>query len=512
MMWYGTATGQPEVVYARTNAGSWEVYRYPQSVLPHGAIHLGSDGVVRIALTTRSGTTTSTGTTYLLTSRPGVQPELEALAPVTGASDTARPRPMVHYSGPGRPELYVNGIGYHQTYDSQYTNDVWLQMNALSVWNTNPLIEEAFDTPNGDPMFLSTSGRILQSHACVPSCGTRVCGSDGCGGSCGQCGANNSCTPGGSCVPYRVEETPSSAGPMVVGDDIWLVQTSTGTYRRGGVGGWNDPEPYPITGSGYTRQQGNEIWAATNIGTWHFDGTNWQNWPSPIEYSSTFSVFTIDRNNLPHLFRQFIDTVYERIDHKAFNGTTWGSYATLQQEYHARPRDAWFESNNGIVMHWEFGQYDVYTGTVVWSPRLWRNYAPVPWPPYTVHFMFLDKYDRLNVIATSGSGVDWYRRHLDTQTWELLQDDFLPAYTVNGGAGRVRTFDIGPDGLLYVYMSYDPTAPTTTFTGGTHVFDIETGQKRYASYFYHRTSGVFAMGCPSAHYFYSQSGVASHLW
>jgi hypothetical protein len=34
---------------------------------------------------------------------------------------------------------------------------------------------------------------------CTPSCGDRTCGDDGCGGSCGACGANQACQ-GGSCV------------------------------------------------------------------------------------------------------------------------------------------------------------------------------------------------------------------------------------------------------------------------------------------------------------------------
>jgi hypothetical protein len=37
---------------------------------------------------------------------------------------------------------------------------------------------------------------------CIPSCGTKVCGDDGCGGSCGQCDALNFevCSPAGKCV------------------------------------------------------------------------------------------------------------------------------------------------------------------------------------------------------------------------------------------------------------------------------------------------------------------------
>ena len=36
---------------------------------------------------------------------------------------------------------------------------------------------------------------------CAPQCGGKQCGSDGCGGSCGQCGPGASCTPTGLCKP-----------------------------------------------------------------------------------------------------------------------------------------------------------------------------------------------------------------------------------------------------------------------------------------------------------------------
>lgn len=37
--------------------------------------------------------------------------------------------------------------------------------------------------------------------ACIPACNGKACGSDGCGGTCGACAANATCTPSGTCVP-----------------------------------------------------------------------------------------------------------------------------------------------------------------------------------------------------------------------------------------------------------------------------------------------------------------------
>jgi hypothetical protein len=46
---------------------------------------------------------------------------------------------------------------------------------------------------------------------CVPSCGARACGDDGCGGSCGTCGANEACSAQGTCDPTGGHTTPPPA-------------------------------------------------------------------------------------------------------------------------------------------------------------------------------------------------------------------------------------------------------------------------------------------------------------
>jgi hypothetical protein len=42
---------------------------------------------------------------------------------------------------------------------------------------------------------------------CTPRCGRKVCGDDGCGGSCGSCAAGQFCASGTCCTPDPVEET-----------------------------------------------------------------------------------------------------------------------------------------------------------------------------------------------------------------------------------------------------------------------------------------------------------------
>jgi len=42
-----------------------------------------------------------------------------------------------------------------------------------------------------------------QVCACKPQCTAKQCGGDGCGGTCGQCGANEQCDANSQCVPTR---------------------------------------------------------------------------------------------------------------------------------------------------------------------------------------------------------------------------------------------------------------------------------------------------------------------
>jgi hypothetical protein len=49
------------------------------------------------------------------------------------------------------------------------------------------------------------------SNSCTPSCGSKVCGSDGCGGTCGTCATGTSCSTAGQCVSNGTPATCSHA-------------------------------------------------------------------------------------------------------------------------------------------------------------------------------------------------------------------------------------------------------------------------------------------------------------
>src|SRR5688572_24047122 len=69
-----------------------------------------------------------------------------------------------------------------------------------------PTMPPGAPLPEDERALLATYLDMLESLPCLPSCGTRVCGDDGCGGSCGTCRGtlvcntregrcSNTCTP-----------------------------------------------------------------------------------------------------------------------------------------------------------------------------------------------------------------------------------------------------------------------------------------------------------------------------
>ncbi len=54
--------------------------------------------------------------------------------------------------------------------------------------------------------------------SCTPSCSSKQCGSDGCGGSCGSCASGQSCDAGGQCVSSTPSCTPACSGKQCGSD------------------------------------------------------------------------------------------------------------------------------------------------------------------------------------------------------------------------------------------------------------------------------------------------------
>jgi hypothetical protein len=76
-----------------------------------------------------------------------------------------------------------------------------------------PTMPPGAPLPEEERALLGAYLDMLDALPCVPSCGARACGDDGCGGSCGSCGASERCAADGSCACL-----PSCDG-RVCGDD-----------------------------------------------------------------------------------------------------------------------------------------------------------------------------------------------------------------------------------------------------------------------------------------------------
>jgi MYXO-CTERM domain-containing protein len=73
--------------------------------------------------------------------------------------------------------------------------------------------------------------------SCTPSCGTNVCGDNGCGGSCGSCGANEECQAG-QCVPTAGPDAGTgSDGGLAEDADLPATDAATSLADGGDVPG-----------------------------------------------------------------------------------------------------------------------------------------------------------------------------------------------------------------------------------------------------------------------------------
>lgn len=80
--------------------------------------------------------------------------------------------------------------------------------------------EAALDAPDvtldgdvTDGVVFDAADARFDADACVPHCGGRSCGDDGCGGSCGPCGFGRACTDAGVCSPCARDCDGRACGP-----------------------------------------------------------------------------------------------------------------------------------------------------------------------------------------------------------------------------------------------------------------------------------------------------------
>ncbi len=154
-----------------------------------------------------------------------------------------------------------------------------------------------FDLAAGERAFVIVDGVTNSSNragffgltidACVPDCANHDCGDDGCGGSCGACGAGSHCADTSSCepIPYVceggqtcVETTPGDRCETPITIETLPFETSDGTFNYTPDYGFS-PGACPGIDGGWGRGASDVAYAfsAPETGLYHFQlqtGTN----------------------------------------------------------------------------------------------------------------------------------------------------------------------------------------------------------------------------------------------
>ncbi|MEW5743346.1 MAG: hypothetical protein AB1938_30835 [Myxococcota bacterium] len=112
-------------------------------------------------------------------------------------------------------------------------NDAWEQLISPVPWGTSFGVPMLY-TGNTRHVLVDTYARRLLSPpgACVPQCGGRTCGDDGCGGSCGTC-ASGACAPTGVCSAFTQVTMPGwspSRALLGAGTTVQAIEVSYSSY------------------------------------------------------------------------------------------------------------------------------------------------------------------------------------------------------------------------------------------------------------------------------------------
>ena len=104
--------------------------------------------------------------------------------------------------------------------------------------DAEPWVEDTEEPTPNDATSPEDGGVAEEDAVCVPDCAGKACGSDGCGGSCGECGpedwcVNDECVPVGGCIPNCTDKECGSDGC----DGICGVCDAEEICKAGGVCG-----------------------------------------------------------------------------------------------------------------------------------------------------------------------------------------------------------------------------------------------------------------------------------
>ena len=150
--------------------------------------------------------------------------------------------------------------------------------------------EDAANSQGGFGTDLCAAGKWCVDGACVckPACEGKACGPDGCGGTCGTCGADQVCDAAGQCV----------ADPV----GITWIPLAAGTYQMGSTSGSSNEKPvHAVTLSAFEMAKSEITWSqfakCKSVGTctdhaddgscYYYNGSSWVQGALPASYRGT---------------------------------------------------------------------------------------------------------------------------------------------------------------------------------------------------------------------------------
>jgi hypothetical protein len=97
------------------------------------------------------------------------------------------------------------GSGSAASVSAQDDDGTWIWRETVPSGNHPEAALDIFHRSGQRTAIAHARAQYTVKPACVPTCAGRVCGTDLCGGSCGECGGTDSCSETHSCTPWRYE-------------------------------------------------------------------------------------------------------------------------------------------------------------------------------------------------------------------------------------------------------------------------------------------------------------------
>ncbi|MEM6989374.1 MAG: hypothetical protein AAF721_02715 [Myxococcota bacterium] len=385
-------------------------------------------------------------------------------------------------------------------------------------------LQAVIDDDQGRPVYLGVSGDYIMPHACVPQCDGLDCGSDGCGGSCGECAAGETCSTAQTCSSMRwedldeVEPSVSAIHYDTVDDEFLLVGGGQpATAIRGNTGDWQlETVAQEIFGLTYYGSDSTGDHHVVRFGFSEMvedNGGGWtQTGPTPVDVQRVkwgpdgllHAVYTREANN---------DNETDFF-HRTWDGVTWSAEQSLftQETILSYVAEYQWDWDSNGDMHIVYGYFDWILGGGGFNPSLrhlhntagfWQDTGASSINPQSLEFVIgADDEMHVSFRPTGNTTRHWLHRHLSDAFW--VNEGSAPWGPAPGRLYKSET------GEVYFVAGNQPTfglAELRQYDGTSDWPGIVAVPD---------TDPTLAFGCPEPHFFATESGLnvshRTHWW